>query len=77
MIAGGLSYSRSPIKLRDGVEQLLPVLVERLDGDDRAQTAPTPGTNGGSRDGEVPGQTPDARPEDLLPDAMVVHAARL
>jgi hypothetical protein len=54
MIAGGLSYSRSPIKLRDGVEQLLPVLVERLDGDDRAHTAPVPRGNRGARDREVP-----------------------
>ena len=38
--------SHSAIKLRDGIEQLLPVLVERLDGDDRAQTAPMPATNG-------------------------------
>jgi len=69
--------SRSAIKLRDGIEQLLPVLVERLDGDDRAQTAPMPATNGGSRDGEVPGQAPGADPDHLLPDAMVVSAARM
>jgi len=72
---GGES-SGSAVELRERVEQLLPVLLHRLDADDRARTAPSPGGDGGSRDGDVLGQASGAAADHLLPEAMVVRAAR-
>jgi hypothetical protein len=39
----GREDSHSAVELRERVEQLLPVLLNRLDADDRARTAPSPG----------------------------------
>jgi hypothetical protein len=68
-------YSRA-VELRERVEQPLPVLLNRLDTDDRARTAPRPGGDGGSRDGDVLGHASGAAADHLLPEAMVVRAAR-
>ena len=52
----GGENAHSAIKLCDGVHQLLAVLVERFDGDDRALTTSSPGRNSGARDPDVLGQ---------------------
>ena len=48
----------------------------RLDADERARTAPSPGGDGGSRDGDVLRQSSGAAADRLLPEAMVARAAR-
>jgi hypothetical protein len=62
-------------KLRDGVDQLLLVLVKRFDGDDRALTTSSPGRNGGARNPDVLRQASGTGPEDLIAKPVVVHAA--
>jgi hypothetical protein len=69
--------SRSPIKPCNGVEQLLRILVQWLDGDDRTKSAPLPGRNGGARDRNVPGEAPHPGAWHLLPESMIVGAARV
>ena len=54
-----------------------PVLLNRLDGGNRAQTTPSPGGNGGPWDREMPGESPRTSAEHLLPQAVVVGTARL
>jgi hypothetical protein len=53
------------------------VLLNRFDGGNRAQTTPSPGGNGGPWDREMPGESPCASAEHLLPQAVVVGTARL
>ncbi|HEX7500734.1 MAG TPA: hypothetical protein VF524_10600, partial [Polyangia bacterium] len=48
----GREDSGAAVELRDQVEQLLPVLLNRLDGGNRAQATPSPGGNGGPWDRE-------------------------
>ena len=75
--AHGRKDAQSAIKLRDGVDQLLPVLVERFDGDDRSRTAPAPSGHGRARNGHVLGQASGTGPDHMLPNTVVVRAARL
>jgi uncharacterized small protein (DUF1192 family) len=42
------------IELRNRIEALLAILIERLTGDDRAQDTPLPGRYHGARDRNVP-----------------------
>jgi hypothetical protein len=72
----GREDTHSAIKLRDGVEQLLAVLVERFDGDDRALTTSSPGGNSGTRDPDVLGQASGAGPNHLGAKTVVICAAR-
>jgi hypothetical protein len=65
------------VVLLDQVEQVLLVLLNRLDGGYRAQTTPASGRNGGPWDREMPGESPRASAEHLLPQAVVVGTARL
>jgi hypothetical protein len=73
----GREDSCSAVELRDQVEQVLRVLLKRLDGGDRAQTSPSPGGNGGPWDLEMPGERPRTSAEHLLPQTVVVGTARL
>ena len=68
--------SHSATKLRDGIDQLLPVLLNWLDGDDQARTTAPPCRNGGARDRNVLGQTFGTGPDHLLAKPVVVRAAR-
>ena len=61
----GREDAHSAIKLCDGVHQLLSVLVERFDGDDRALTTSSPGGNSGARDPDVLGQASGTGPDHL------------
>jgi hypothetical protein len=70
----GREDAHSAIKLRDGVDQLLPVLVERFDGDDRSLTASSPGGNSGARDPDVLGQASGAGPNHLGAKTVVICA---
>jgi hypothetical protein len=67
--------SHLPFELCDGVDQLLPVLVERFDGDDRPLTTSSPSGNSGARDPDVLGQASGAGPNHLLTNTVVVRAA--
>jgi hypothetical protein len=67
---------RRHFTLRDGVDQLLPVMVARFDGDDRAMPTASPSGNSGARDPDVLGQVSGAGPDHLLPDTVVVRGAR-
>jgi hypothetical protein len=71
----GRKDAHSAIKLRAGVDQLLPVLVERFDGDDRALPSSSPGGNSRARDPDVLGQASGAGPDDLGAKAVVVCVA--
>jgi hypothetical protein len=71
----GREDAHSAIKLRDGVDQLLPVPVERCDGDDRPLTTSPPRGNSRARDPDVLGQASGAGPDHLLPNTVVVRAA--
>ena len=73
----GREDAHSAIKLCDGVHQLLAVLVERFDGDDRARIAAAPGGHGRARDGHVLGRASGPGPDHLLPNTVVVRGARL
>jgi hypothetical protein len=57
-----------------GIESGLPLLVEWLRGHDRAQSALSPGGNGGTRDVDVLGNGRDATPNDVFAQAVVVGA---
>jgi hypothetical protein len=72
----GREDTPSAIKLRDGVDQVLPILVERFDGDDRALTTALPRGKSGARDPDVLGQASGAGLDHLVPKTVVVHAAR-
>jgi hypothetical protein len=72
----GREDAHSAIKLRDGVDQLLPVLVERFDGDDRPLTTSSPRGNSGARDPDVLGQASGAGLGHLVPKTVVIRAAR-
>jgi hypothetical protein len=72
----GREDSGSAVELRDQVEHLLPVLLNRLDGGNRAQTTASPGGNGGPWDRELPGESPRTSAEHLLAQAVVVGTAR-
>jgi hypothetical protein len=71
----GRKDAHSAIKLRDGVDQLLPVLVERFDGDDRALPSSSPGGNSRARDPDVLGRASGAGHDDLGAKAVVVCVA--
>jgi hypothetical protein len=71
----GRENVRAAVKLRDGVDQLLAVLVERFDGDDRTVTTSSPSGNSGARDGHVLGQASGIGPDDLVAKTVVVRAA--
>jgi hypothetical protein len=73
----GRKDAHSAIKLRYGVDQLLAILVNRFDGDDRSRTAATPGGSSGARNPDVLGQAPGTGPDHLIPNTVVVRAARL
>ena len=68
--------SRSAVELCNSVEQLLPVLVQRLNGDNRTQATPLPSGHGGARDRHLPGEAPHPGADHLLPQSMVINAAR-
>jgi hypothetical protein len=70
----GREDANSAIKLCDGVDQLLPGLVGRFDGDDRTRTASAPSGHGGARDGHVLGQASGTGPYHLLRNTVVVRA---
>jgi hypothetical protein len=72
----GGEHSRSAVELCDHVEQLLSVLVQRLNGDDRTQATRLPSGHGGARDCDLPGETPHPGTDHLLPQSMVVRATR-
>jgi len=61
--------------LRDGVDQLLAVLLYGLDGDDRTRTTAAPARNGRARDSHVLGQASGTAPDDLIAKTVVVRAA--
>ena len=56
---------------------LLAASVQRLNGDDQAETTSLPGGDGGTRDGDLPGNSSRAMVDHLLPEPMVVGAADL
>jgi hypothetical protein len=66
----------SAVESGDGLEELLSVLFEDLRGDDRTQTAPLPGRDGGAGDGDAVVEGPGAGADDVLAQAMVVRATR-
>ena len=72
----GREDAHSAIKLRYGVDHLLAVLVNRFDCDDRSRTAAAPSGHGRAWDSHVLGQASGTGPDHLLPNTVVVRAAR-
>jgi hypothetical protein len=72
----GGENSGSAIEPGDGFEKLLSVLLEDLDGDDRAKSAPLPGRDRGMWDGEAVAQRPGTGSHHVFAQAIVVGAAR-
>jgi hypothetical protein len=64
------------IDLCERVHQLLVVLFNRLNGDDRARTTALPCRNGGARDRNVLGQASGTGPDHVVAKPVVVRAAR-
>jgi hypothetical protein len=71
----GREDSPLPFDHSDRLDQLLAVMLSRLNGDDRAMTTSSPGGNGGSRYRDVLGQASGTGPDHLVPKAVVVRAA--
>jgi transposase InsO family protein len=66
----------SAVEPGDGIQELLPVLLQGLDGDDGADAAPPPGRDRGTGDGEAVAQRPGTGMHHVLAQTMVVGAAR-
>jgi len=58
----------------DGIEQVLPVLLQGFDGDDWTQATPLPGREGGAWDGDMPRKESGAGADDMLAQAVVIGA---
>ncbi|HEX7507580.1 MAG TPA: hypothetical protein VF550_12455 [Polyangia bacterium] len=71
----GGENSGSAVEPGDGLEKLLSVLLDDLDGDDWAEAAPLPGRDRGTGDGEAVADRPGTRAHHVLAQAMVVGAA--
>jgi len=56
----------------DGLEQVLPVLLQGFDGDDWTQATPLPGRDGGTWDGDMPRKGSGAGADHVLAQAMVI-----
>jgi hypothetical protein len=65
----------STVELGEGLEKVLPVLLQGLDGDDRTKTALPPGPYCGAGDGEATTQRRRAGTHHMLAETMVVGAA--
>ncbi len=73
---GGQNAS-SAFELGEGFEELLSLLLEDVEGDDRPQAAPPPGRDSGARDGDVPHEGSGAGAQHVLAEAMVIGAAHV
>ena len=71
----GGENSSSTVEFGDGLEKVLSVLIDDLDGDDWAEAAPLPGRDRGTGDGEAVAQRPGTRTHHVLAQAMVIATA--
>jgi hypothetical protein len=68
------SGSRRPVEHDDGLEQVLPVLLQGFDGDDRTKAPPLPSRERGAWNWDVPGKGSGARAHHMFAQAMVIGA---
>jgi hypothetical protein len=72
----GGENSGAPVKPRDMLKEALPVLLQGLDGDDRADAPPLPGPYCGAGDCKAAAQRRRAGTHHVLAETMVVGAPR-
>jgi hypothetical protein len=70
----GGQNSGSTLELGDGLEEMVLVLTEGLDGHDRTQASPLPGRDGGARDGDMPREESGAGSDHMFAQAVVISA---
>jgi hypothetical protein len=66
----------SAFELGEGLEELLSILIEDVEGDDRTEATLLPGRDGGAGDGETAVQRRGAGAHHMLAQTMVVGPPR-